>query len=183
MVFPGADLSSGPPKSSFNIITGFLTRRFPHIITHVLTCVRLNAEVAFTILPVAAAELIETAARARGGTDERIDGLPPYPFARSACRPDVRATDEIVTSGRLTVGSTVAAIADLDQQTLLAHAGQIATGDADIREITGPHYASLQGQGDRTVSQGRLWSSRKAYGLRAVPVAFALLRQHWRSAE
>lgn len=54
------------------------------------------------------------------------------------------------------------AVADLDEQTLVTHAGQIAARDTDVRDIARSHHPSLSGERDCARSQRRLRTAGEA---------------------
>jgi len=56
-------------------------------------------------------------------------------------------------SCHLAIGRPIEAIADLLEQALLAHTGQIIPRNTDVGKFARPHDAPLSGQGYRTVSQ------------------------------
>jgi hypothetical protein len=65
-------------------------------------------------------------------------------------------------SSSLTIHSAIKSVADFDEQTLVAHSSQVATGNADCRQLRRPHCASVPSEGRRPLSQRRLRATSEA---------------------
>jgi hypothetical protein len=79
---------------------------------------------------------------------------------------------------------SVAPIADLHEQTFVAHAGQIAAGSANVGQLFRPGYPHPQGECDRAFSEGGLQTAGQPNSLCPVPITFTNLDGGlWRSFE
>jgi hypothetical protein len=76
------------------------------------------------------------------------------------------------SSGPASAGP-IPAVPYLNEQTFLAHAGQIATRNTDVGEFACPHDPPLLDQGNRPLSQRRLAPAAQSQCLGPLPVAFA----------
>ena len=87
-------------------------------------------------------------------------------------------------SSRLGNCRSVAPIAHLHEQAFVAHAGQIATRNADVGQLFRPDYPILQGKCDRAFSEGRLRTAGQPNSLGSVAITLANLEGGlWRSLE
>ena len=79
---------------------------------------------------------------------------------------------------------SVAPIAHLHEQAFVAHASQIAAGNANVGQIFRPHYPHLQGEGDSAFSEGRLRTAAQPNSLGTVAIPLANFEGGlWRSFE
>jgi hypothetical protein len=67
-----------------------------------------------------------------------------------------------IRSSRLAFGGTIDSIAHFDEQTLVAHPGQVTAGNAYVSEIARSHYPSFLGKRNRARSQRRFLAAGEA---------------------
>lgn len=63
---------------------------------------------------------------------------------------------------RCSFSSSIESVSNLYEQALIAHPGQVTTGNTNVREIACSHYPSFLGNRDCALSQRRFWTSRQA---------------------
>jgi hypothetical protein len=86
----------------------------------------------------------------------------------------VRGLDKIA-SIRLARGGTIESLADLDEQALIAHPGQVTAGNANVREIARSHHSPILGERHCAFSQCRLRSASGGNSGRAVAISLSYL--------